>query len=219
MILGLDPGHGGYDNGAKFGSNIEKEMNLYVAHRVERLLSIKTVFTRETDKYVSLVDRANILNRAMTDINVSIHHNAVNGKAKGFEIYHYTGSKQGRLLANAVGNEFKKSRPMRFIGEGMMIGNVPGNYFILRATSAPTILTEYGFLDNPNDVMCLDKQAEEIANGVMNYFGKPLDNDEDLVDKLIAKGVVTDKNYWLNVLKTGSVEPAYLRIAFKNFIK
>lgn len=222
MKVGLDPGHGGYDGGAASGTFIEKAMNLYVCLKVKKLIESKVsvYLTRETDKFVSLVERSHMLNNLDTDINISVHHNSFNGKAKGFEVYYFTGSKQGALLANAVGAEFIKSRSKRYIGPGMMVGSVPGNYWMTRATRAPTILTEYGFLDNPTEQkeMNLDKQAEEIATGIFNYFKIPIETDEDIVDKLIAKNVVSSKAYWMNALKTGTVKPEYLRIAFKNFL-
>lgn len=222
MRLGLDPGHGGYDRGAANGTFVEKDMNLYVCLKVKKLVEskVRVYMTRETDKYVSLVERSHILNNLDTDINISVHHNAANGKAQGFEIYYFTGSKQGSLLANAVGAEFAKSRPKRYIGPGMMVGTKTGNYWMTRATRAPTILTEYGFLDNPVEqkAMDLDKQAHEIATGIFNYFKIPIETDEDIVDKLIAKNVIGSKAYWMNALKTGVVKPEYLRIAFKNFL-
>jgi len=220
MIIGLDPGHGGADAGGNKGTFIEKHMNLYVALKVKTLLQgkLQIFMTRETDVTVSLTDRSKMLNKANTDFNVSIHHNAADGKAKGFEIYYYTGSKIGKTLAEAVGTEFALSRPKRFIGSGMMVGTVPGDYWMLRATNAPTILTEYGFVDNPTEQkeMNLDKEAIEIATAILKFTHLNTETDEILLRRLAEKGVIKNTDYWLGVLGGSPLSPEYLRILMRN---
>src|SRR5690349_8454362 len=63
----LDPGHGGQDSGAMAGNVLEKDLTFDIAGRVDRLLGsqgISTLLTRNGDSYVSLADRANLMNRA-----------------------------------------------------------------------------------------------------------------------------------------------------------
>ncbi len=79
----IDPGHGGRDNGAKWGGIAEKDLNLDVARRVEALLKergIPVVMTRRSDAYVSLDSRAAVANRYKNSLFVSIHFNAVNNR-------------------------------------------------------------------------------------------------------------------------------------------
>ena len=77
----LDPGHGGKDPGAIGKNGQEKTINLNVALAVGELIStkypdVKVVYTRKTDKYVTLQDRPNIANDADGDLFISIHTNA-----------------------------------------------------------------------------------------------------------------------------------------------
>ena len=69
----LDPGHGGKDPGAVGKTGQEKTINLNVALAVGKLISekypdVKIVYTRTTDKYVTLQERPNIANEADGDL-------------------------------------------------------------------------------------------------------------------------------------------------------
>ena len=94
FTLVIDAGHGGKDAGALGKKSKEKDINLKVAlafgSMVERLMpDVKVVYTRKTDVFVELDERANIANRAKADLFISIHTNALpKGKiARGFETY------------------------------------------------------------------------------------------------------------------------------------
>src|SRR5437764_14031654 len=72
----LDPGHGGQDSGAMAGNVLEKDLTFHVAQRVDRRLGpqgISTLLTRTGDSYVSLSERAQLINRASKAIVVSVH--------------------------------------------------------------------------------------------------------------------------------------------------
>lgn len=89
----LDPGHGGKDPGAVGKTGQEKEINLNVALAVGKLITekypdVKIVYTRQTDKYVTLQERPNIANNADGDLFISIHTNASeSSKAYGAETF------------------------------------------------------------------------------------------------------------------------------------
>jgi N-acetylmuramoyl-L-alanine amidase len=78
----LDPGHGGVHSGARGTNGIsEAEVALSLALRVRRVLARtlpdpRVVLTRETDRIVSLEERAAIANAVGADLFVSIHLNA-----------------------------------------------------------------------------------------------------------------------------------------------
>ncbi len=78
----LDPGHGGHDSGAVGSKAKEKTINLAVALKLGELIKkghpdVKVLYTRSTDKYIALMDRANFANRNKADLFISIHANAV----------------------------------------------------------------------------------------------------------------------------------------------
>ena len=94
FTLVIDAGHGGHDAGARGAISMEKNINLSVALQfgkyVERYMpEVRVIYTRKTDKFVSLIERANIANRANADLFISVHTNALPaGKiARGFETY------------------------------------------------------------------------------------------------------------------------------------
>lgn len=89
----IDPGHGGSDPGAVGSSSKEKDLNLAVALKLGNLIKanhkdVKVVYTRSTDRFVGLDDRAAIANKNKADLFVSIHTNAVkNAKIRGAETF------------------------------------------------------------------------------------------------------------------------------------
>ena len=88
----LDAGHGAHDFGAVYSGRVEKNINLALVLKVGRLLEqnpkIDVIYTRKTDVFIDLIERANIANRADANIFVSIHCNANrNTAASGTETY------------------------------------------------------------------------------------------------------------------------------------
>ena len=84
-IIVIDAGHGGKDPGCAGVSCKEKEVALSVALKLGKLIEenikdVKVIFTRKTDVFVELEDRAKIANDNNADLFISIHCNAA-GKA------------------------------------------------------------------------------------------------------------------------------------------
>lgn len=88
----LDAGHGGNDYGAVYHGHIEKNIALAVVLKVGKILEktseIEVIYTRKTDVFIDLIERANIANRADANIFISIHCNSnKNNDAAGSETY------------------------------------------------------------------------------------------------------------------------------------
>ena len=88
----LDAGHGGKDYGAVYHGNIEKNIALQTTLRVGSILEkdpqIDVVYTRKSDVFIELQQRANIANKSKGSIFVSMHCNAnKNQAASGNETY------------------------------------------------------------------------------------------------------------------------------------
>ena len=89
FTLVIDAGHGGKDAGAVGKKAKEKTINLNVALALGNLVEdncpgVKVIYTRKTDKFVPLMERAAIANRNNADLFISIHTNAV---ARGKQVY------------------------------------------------------------------------------------------------------------------------------------
>ncbi|MBO5407564.1 MAG: N-acetylmuramoyl-L-alanine amidase [Bacteroidales bacterium] len=91
----IDAGHGGKDPGAisRNGKYKEKNITLSVALGLGELIKsnfpdIKVIYTRSTDKYVELSERAAIANRNKADLFISIHVNSAKStQARGTETF------------------------------------------------------------------------------------------------------------------------------------
>ena len=102
----LDAGHGGKDWGATYNGHVEKNISLAVVLKVGKILenqpNMDVNYTRKTDIFIDLVERANIANRVDANIFVSIHCNAnKNTVADGTETYVMGMTKNASSLAVA----------------------------------------------------------------------------------------------------------------------
>lgn len=104
----IDAGHGGKDSGALGKLTTEKALNLAIALKFgnyikENLPDVKVIYTRSTDKFVELSERAAIANRNNADVFVSIHCNSTEkaNSAYGAETFVMGESKNEKNMAVA----------------------------------------------------------------------------------------------------------------------
>ena len=88
----IDAGHGGKDPGCHGATSQEKHVCLSMALKLGNLIkkkhpNIKVIYTRDTDVFVELDDRAKIANQAKADLFICIHANAAGASAAGTETY------------------------------------------------------------------------------------------------------------------------------------
>jgi N-acetylmuramoyl-L-alanine amidase len=88
----IDPGHGGHDSGCLGASSKEKHIALAVSLKLGELIErffpdVRVVFTRKTDVFVELHERAAIANRTKADLFICIHCNAGPSAAYGAETF------------------------------------------------------------------------------------------------------------------------------------
>ena len=182
----LDPGHGGSDPGAISGGVREKDLTLSVYNKVSsKLASLGyTVLTsRNVDKDVDLVDRADQANKANADMLLSIHFNAGGrGIARGIETYYYqaTADRVPKINKENHNNPERLERSRKLankVQQNLLYqtgandrGVKRASFTVLRETSIPSILVELGFIDNPEErnKIKTNEYQERLANGIVD---------------------------------------------------
>ena len=122
-------------------------------------------------------------NALAPSVHVAIHSNASsNGEARGSEVYAHKFGGKGEILARDIARYLEPLTPTEDFGvkEGYTAFNGKG-YYELRRTTAPAVLVEVAFHDNPEDAQFIMDNIYEIgvaiARGILNYFGKPYTPD------------------------------------------
>lgn len=186
----LDPGHGGIDPGkiSVTGTN-EKEINLEIAKKVEKLLTeqgYEVIMTREDDnglykdsdsnkKVADMKKRCLMAEENNADILVSIHQNSYQSEGvKGAQVFYYSNSEEGKKLAEAIQKSFKEILDT----DNGREAKANNSYYILLNVKCPAVIAECGFLSNYEEAELLEKEnyqekvAEAVVNGIDDYFGK-----------------------------------------------
>lgn len=92
-VIVIDPGHGGRDPGALGSISREKNINLAIALKTGEYLemnltNVTVLYTRKTDVFVELRDRAEFANKNKADLFISIHSNWISKSSiKGAETW------------------------------------------------------------------------------------------------------------------------------------
>jgi len=181
-VIVVDPGHGGSDAGAIGPSNVlEKNVTLAIARDLRQLLAdggATVIMTRISDRDVSngevsdieeLQARVDIANQANADLFISIHADACDEIGSGTTTYFYPGGNDddlAPLIQDSMVNQLKLYDR----------GSQPGDFYVLKNTNMPAILTEAAFLSNPKEEKLLanrdfdKKVATGIYNGIKKYF-------------------------------------------------
>ncbi|MEM9525243.1 MAG: N-acetylmuramoyl-L-alanine amidase [Bacteroidota bacterium] len=121
---------------------------------------------------IERVSRSNNLSSALPKLFVSIHGNAgpaptlqdfTDDRVRGIETWHYHGSTKGRLLASVFQRHLIEQTG--FVNRHLR-SKVTGQFYVLRATRMPAILTESGFYNNRFDlpIMLTDEFRQQVAN-------------------------------------------------------
>ncbi|MGI6538777.1 MAG: N-acetylmuramoyl-L-alanine amidase [Caldicoprobacterales bacterium] len=182
-VIVIDPGHGGFDSGAVSPSGTrEDELNLKVAKKLKQYLTnhnANVILTRTTNEALAsrksedMRKRVEIIRANNPDLVISIHMNKFSQTQYfGGQTFYLSGSEKGKKLAECIQTQ---------ILENLIEGNtrqIKGvdNLLILKASKAPTVLVECGFLSNLKEEDLLkteeyqDKIAWSIFNGILSFL-------------------------------------------------
>ena len=173
----IDAGHGGEDPGAVGEKLREKDLTLKIALYAEEFLEnnyeVEVQMTRRNDVFVSLSERAKLANRFKSDLFVSIHINsAINGT--GFESFIYTDTEEQTFqFQKILHSEIEEALAAE--GSFKNRGLKRANYFVLRKTKMPAILTENLFIDLDAEYLSSEAFLKNIgiahARGISKCLG------------------------------------------------
>ncbi len=173
----IDAGHGGDDPGASaVDGTTEKDLALSIARKVKALNNnpnINIVLTRESDRFINVVDRANFANASNANLFVSIHMDkAGTAKFTGTTCYipskNKLYSKENIMIAKNILDATSELFPESKITTRKM------GIWVLENVKMPSVLFESGFISNPNDLKLVKANEEKIANmlldGINSYL-------------------------------------------------
>src|SRR5690606_12948898 len=144
----------------------EKEIVLDLALKIKDMLrsypNAKVKLSRDRDEKKSLIARTNEANDWGADIFLSLHCNAFNGKARGYEDFIYN-----NLPANAAARNHQAVLHQK-VSSAIDLpdrGQKQANFHVLRESNMPAILTENGFIDHPEDAKLMKQESwrEKVA--------------------------------------------------------
>ncbi|MGG3887982.1 N-acetylmuramoyl-L-alanine amidase [Metabacillus fastidiosus] len=179
MLIAIDAGHGGKDPGAVANGLMEKNITLKLALKTGDYLKnnyhCDVLYTRKTDVFLTLSERARIANREKADLFCSFHINSFSATAKGFETYRYPRAKAKTAeLQKIVHAEAMKTLQEHSIADR---GMKQKDFAVLRETRMPAVLTEVLFLSNRKEAALLQsddflaKIARAHADGLAQAAG------------------------------------------------
>ena len=129
LLVALDPGHGGEDEGARgHGGLLEKSVSLELADLLAaqlRKAGMEVLLTRDDDTYIPLWDRARAANAAGADIFISLHLNAYpTRQAKGSEVYFLSMGAGDRLAAELAAVENAGNQPRAELDPDAVVADI-----------------------------------------------------------------------------------------------
>lgn len=179
ITLVVDAAHGGTDHGASSSGVAEKTITLAVAKQVQTLgekLGVRVLLTRDDDRNMTLAERASFSNQNKADAFVSLHvdvdpsDSATNGIS--CLIASAEGGIENQRLSQNLADQFKRLNGISFRG------TKSGNMYLLKNSTAPTVLIELGYLSNDDDLRFMQdadnqrKVAEQILKSVIAFKKK-----------------------------------------------
>ena len=199
LVVCLDPGHGGKDDGASANGLVEKNLNLKIAQyakaELETYAGVTVYMTRTGDNYLTLDERVAYATSVGANVFVSIHINSGSSAASGAEVYYPNSNYNAtvgtighdlaeKILAKLVslglanrGTKIRNSESRDTYDDGSLC-----DYYgvIRRAKKAgiPGLIVEHAFVSNASDAsnfLSSDEKLQALgvadATGIAEYYG------------------------------------------------
>ena len=178
-------GHGGSDPGAVASNTKEKDLNLSIALACRDFLAkhgVNVKLSRIKDEDDTLAEEIRECNAFAPDLAVDIHNNA--GGGDGAEVFHHHGGGKGKTLAENILAEIVKVGQNSRGTKTRTNSNGKDYYGFIREVTAPSVIVECAFVDNPTDLKILATESqrksvgEAIAKGIIKTLGVAIQSDK-----------------------------------------
>ena len=194
IVVVLDPGHGGNDNGAcneSLGTNEKNsnwEMTLACKAYLENYENVKVILTREKrDEYSSLSSRVQVAEKNKADLFVSLHSNSTSyevSAVNGCEVYRSVvepfASNTNQLAADICANLSSLGLTNRGVKTRKSTILPDDDYYTVIAdcvmSGIPSLIVEHAFVNNKFDASFLNSptklkaMGEADAKAIAKYF-------------------------------------------------
>lgn len=222
IVVAIDAGHGGKDNGAMVNEMSEKDITLAIVKKIKSLNEnshIEIVLTREDDTYYSPKERMEIAEKNAVDIFVSVHINADKGHEKtGLTVFvppaAMKNHPQSTKLAFAFLSTFSQSA---FLNTPDRPEQRAVAAWILKASKVPTILIETGNMNNEKDLAFITSESgqESIAKAILNGIENYLVGSEDKVVPACTINLLPTEKQWEEAAEKANVKTVNDTIFFE----
>ena len=184
VVVVLDAGHGGKDDGARCENEKEQDINLSIVKKLQKQLQTKgaeVILTRDgkydlasanasNRKREDMKKRMEIINADKVDVFLSVHLNSYpNNSVHGAQAFYQKGNAVSETFAKLIQKHFKVLTQTKMSAK-------PGDYYLLNNAKKIGSLVECGFLSNPEDRSNLkspsyqEKVAQCLCNSIVEYF-------------------------------------------------
>ena len=185
----IDAGHGGKDTGALGKVTTEKALNLAVALKFgayieENMPDVKVIYTRKTDKFIELSERAAIANRNNADVFINFDPNSTEAYIL-FSLSQSLYQSQSLNIADKVQKQFAaKGRHDRGVQQA--------GFLVLWKTAMPSILVELGFINNNKEEQFLNSEKGQTQMALALYrafeeYKREFESENHTSDKPVAQ--------------------------------
>lgn len=178
ILVAIDPGHGGYDNGSNIDGIYEQEITLDISLLLAdklKAMGYDTLLLREDNEtHLFPEERVEKAEKAKADLYISIHVNTFDSdtSVSRLETWYCEDSVKSEQLARLVQNRAAEAAEAKDRGL-----KETDELIVIRDAAMPSCLVETGFLTNRAERMALvskdyqEKLAQGIAQGIDEFVG------------------------------------------------
>lgn len=144
--------------------------------------------TNQNQNLANIVSKMN-QQAGSNDYAISHHFNAFNKQATGTEVWYYTGDAKGKKLAEDLSKAISK-----VLGITNRGAKATTDLYVVRNSNAHTVLIEWCFIDNANDMKAWKSKGDKAINAALKVLGYEGGSN-------VEKAEYYDKTGWYEMLK------------------